>query len=282
MSSREQVNPLIGNTIPEGTIIPRDVIAHNGTIISYGIILPNDTSIQGGISTYDGTRNHGTIIESTIKYNRKRFPSHIPDYTVENEFETHVQDEEVSNIITLKFDYGVAIAANTLLPSNDIPQLKQVGKYTIVGGSAFMKDFQYLCNLLIKFETECEERGNTPIKPKSVNNYIARVIHEYTPIKCDIIIVGMQDGEPYIGTADLSGSHEADAFVVGTDAHYIQPLIRSYITGNDDALECTRECTRLDVDHIRTCLAELNSKKMPESTRVEILTITAEGVHTST
>lgn len=216
----------------------------------------------------------GNIIPegTTIIYDEKQYPTHIPDYTVMKEYNncnpSTVQD---SNILALKFDYGVAIAAR------GGPQLKQVGKHTIIAGTY---GTQYLYDALESREG-CQ---SITMLPREVNTFMAETIH-HDGLVCDAIVVGMQDGEPYIGTADSHGSTSEDeeAFIIGANAHSIQPLIEQFITGEihgytikpshdeDCEYEIKHSQSATDaVNHIYTCLG---------TDKVNIAVITAEGIY---
>ena len=69
------------------------------------------------------------------------------------------------------------------------------------------------------------------LKPKSLYNWLTRVLYNkrsrFDPLWIDVVVGGMQDGEPFLGHVDLRGrAYEDSAISTGYGKHMAVPLLR--------------------------------------------------------
>merc|ERR1712014_488872 len=89
-----------------------------------------------------------------------------------------------ATVIAMKYKDGVVMAADTLASYGsqarykDICRLKKVGKYTLLGASGEMSDFQYLGLRLDELDMEdfLNEDGCS-MGPQEYSSYIGRVMY---------------------------------------------------------------------------------------------------------
>lgn len=71
------------------------------------------------------------------------------------------------------------------------------------------------------------------MKPKSLYNWLTRVLYNkrsrMEPLWVDIVVGGIQDGEPFLGHIDIRGrAYEANVIATGYGQHLAIPLLREY------------------------------------------------------
>lgn len=141
----------------------------------------------------------------------------------------------------MKFADGVIIAADTLVSYGslsrfrDIDRVFKVNDHTIIGIGGDYADFQFIKRYIDQKVTEdfCYD-DNIQLKPKSLYNWLIRVLYNkrsrFNPLWIDIIVGGMQDGEPFLGHVDMRGRAYEDNFIsTAYGKHIAIPFIRGEV-----------------------------------------------------
>lgn len=93
-------------------------------------------------------------------------------------------------------------------------------------------DFQFIKKHIDqKVVDDYNYNDNITMKPKSLYNWLTRVLYQkrsrFDPLWIDVVVGGMQDGEPFLGHVDLRGrSYEDSAIATGYGKHLAVPLLR--------------------------------------------------------
>merc|ERR1719401_480163 len=130
-----------------------------------------------------------------------------------------------ATVVGLKYKDGVVMAADTQASYGsqarykDFCRLKKVGKYTLLGASGEMSDFQYMGNLLDDLDTEefCQEDGCL-MGPHEYTSYIGRVMYnrrsKMNPLYNQFVVGGKkQNGQSKLGFVDHQGTAFEEEFV---------------------------------------------------------------------
>jgi len=174
-----------------------------------------------------------------------------------------------ATVIGMKYKDGVIMAADTLASYGsqarykDICRLKTVGKYTLLGASGELSDFQYMSNMLDDLDNEefCHE-DDCSMGPKEYASYIGRVMYnrrsKMNPLYNQFVICGKKkDGSAHLSFVDHQGtSFEEDYVATGFGAHLATPLIRNEWKPDMTLQEATDLITKcLKVCFYRDCRA---------------------------
>lgn len=141
-------------------------------------------------------------------------------------------------MVGIKFDGGVIIAADTLISYGSMARFRNIDRVfkinetTVIGASGDYADFQFIKKHIDQKVTEdyCYD-DNIELKPKQLYNWLTRVLYNkrsrFDPLWIDIVIGGMQDGEPFLGHVDMRGrAYEDSAIATGYGKHLAVPLLR--------------------------------------------------------
>lgn len=192
-----------------------------------------------------------------------------------------------TSVLGIKFDGGVAIAADTLgsygslARFRNVSRLLKVGGQTVVGGAGDIADFHFIRDLLNTLEVEYREaEDDHPITPEAVHTYLTRVLYnrrsQLNPLWNTVLVAGLYDGQPYLGYTDKLGvAYQETAIACGYGAYIALPLLRE---AADKGETMTKERA---VALLQDCLKVLWYRDARSLNRYEIATVTAEGVDIS-
>lgn len=146
-----------------------------------------------------------------------------------------------TSVVGLKFTDGVIIAADTLVSYGslsrfrDIDRVFKVNDHTVIGIGGDYADFQFIKRYIDQKVTEdfCYD-DDIQLKPKSLYNWLIRVLYNkrsrFNPLWIDLIVGGMQDGEPFLGHVDMRGrAYEDSSIATAYGKHIAIPLIRGEV-----------------------------------------------------
>lgn len=171
--------------------------------------------------------------------------------------------------IGIKYDGGVLLAGDTLCcyggqkRYKDVCRMKKAGKYTLVGGSGEISDFQYLGDLLDELDDEdfLHEDG-CHMGPAEYTSYIGRVMYnrrtKCNPLYNQLIVIGKKnDAPPTLSFIDHQGTAFPEDYIAsGFGSYLAMPLLRDEWKTNmslEDAKKLAVKC--LQVCFYRDCRA---------------------------
>jgi len=148
-----------------------------------------------------------------------------------------------TSVLGVKFDGGVAIAADTLVSYGSLAKFRnihriiKVNERTVIAASGEIADFHFLNRHIQKMINDdyCENDG-VKLSPKAVYSWLTRVMYnarsKFSPFWNRLVVAGMEGGTtPFLGYVDLLGiAYEAPSIATGLGAYMAQPIMR-------DALE---------------------------------------------
>jgi len=162
----------------------------------------------------------------------------------------------------------------------DVQRLHEVGKYTVIGASGDMSDFQYLQytldELLISQDVTIAD-GHT-LGPAEIHEYLSRLLYgrrsRMNPLWNSIIVAGFKDGQSFLSYVDLLGTtYSASTLATGYGQYIAQPLLRKAVEGNEETL------TEAEAREIMTnALRVLFYRDARSLNKYQIATVTANGV----
>ncbi|PRP87978.1 hypothetical protein PROFUN_02715 [Planoprotostelium fungivorum] len=235
---------------------------------SYGLDL-NKPLYDGRYSWFDHSKFGGTVYEPKP-----------------NDPSTRTTDPIVTgtSVLAVKYKGGVAIAADTLLSYGslarfrDIRRIHKLNEHTIIGSSGEYSDFQYITRMLDDVVTDNHIADNNlqPMDPKSIFSYLSRVMYQrrnkQDPLYNNIVVAGYRNGESFLGSVDLLGTHyQDDHIATGFGDHIARPLLR-----NAYKPDLTKEEA---VKLLEKCLTVLFYRDARAYYRVQICTIGEDGVN---
>ena len=99
--------------------------------------------------------------------------------------------------------FVLSASYGSLARFKDIQRLHSVGKYTVIGASGDLSDFQYLQQLLqeIDIEESTQQDGHE-LGPVEIHEYLSQVMYarrsKLDPLWNSLLIGGFKDGKRYI------------------------------------------------------------------------------------
>jgi len=165
-----------------------------------------------------------------------------------------------TSVLAIKYNGGVLVAADTLASYGslaryrDIRRLKPVGKYTLIGASGELSDFQFLSDHLDEIMTdEYVMDDGAKLYPKEIYNYLTRVMYgrrsKMDPLWNQLVVAGYRDGKSFLGLVDLLGtSYEDNTIATGYGAYIALPLLRNVYRPNlteEEAKKALDDCLRV-------------------------------------
>lgn len=174
-----------------------------------------------------------------------------------------------STVIGIKYNGGVLVAADTLASYGsqarykDMCRIKKVGKYSLLGASGEMSDFQYMGQMLDELDMEdfLNEDGCS-MGPSEYSSYIGRVMYnrrsKMNPLYNQFVIVGKKkDEKPVLAFVDHQGTFfEEDYIATGFGSYLAMPILRNEWTPDislEKATELIKQC--LTICFYRDCRA---------------------------
>mmetsp|Transcript_44970 Transcript_44970/g.104037 ORF Transcript_44970/g.104037 Transcript_44970/m.104037 type:complete len:242 (+) Transcript_44970:95-820(+) len=172
-------------------------------------------------------------------------------------------------VLGIKYAGGVLVACDTLASYGsqarykDFNRLKKVGKFSLIGASGEISDFQYLGQQLDEEDLQdfLHEDGYSK-GPKEYSSYMGRVMYNrrsrMNPLYMQLVVAGKKGAdEPFLGYVDHQGTTFEDNYVAtGFGSHLAMPLMRKAWRPDitlGEAKELLKKC--LEVLWYRDCKA---------------------------
>jgi len=189
-----------------------------------------------------------------------------------------------SSCFAMKFDGGVMMAADTLgsygslARFTELQRVIKVNDQTVCAVGGDIADFQFLQEIITQkqIDEECRDDG-FKLKPKALHSWLTRVLYnrrsKFDPLWNTFIVGGIQDGESFLGYANLKGTaYTENLIATGLGGDLALPVMRrateekGALLSQEEARDVMLQCVRLG--YLRDCRA------WP---KYHIATITAEG-----
>ena len=90
----------------------------------------------------------------------------------------------------------------------ELQRVIKVNENTVVGAGGDFADFQFLQEIIEQkqIDEDCMDDG-FKLKPKALHCWLTRVLYnrrsKFDPLWNNIIVAGLQDGQPYLGFCNL-------------------------------------------------------------------------------
>ncbi|KAJ9294762.1 hypothetical protein DTO271G3_6682 [Paecilomyces variotii] len=204
---------------------------------------------------------------------------------------THTQSPAVTgtSVVGVKFNGGVAIAADNLASYGslarftDVKRIRVFNDSAVIGFSGDVSDMQYIDRLLnsIDIRENYSGNGNT-LNAKNLHTYLSKVLYkrrsEFNPLWNHILVAGFDgDGKPFLSSADLLGTtFSAPHLATGFGAHLAVPILRRLFPEDEVPIEnITKEQA---VDALKQCMKVLFYRDARSLDKYSIAVITKDGV----
>ncbi|KAI9373332.1 nucleophile aminohydrolase [Aspergillus egyptiacus] len=202
----------------------------------------------------------------------------------------HTQSPAVTgtSVIAVKFNGGVAIAADNLASYGslarftDVKRLRKFGDAAIVGFSGDVSDMQYIDRLLesIDIRENYSTHGNQ-LNAKNLHTYLSKVLYkrrsEFNPLWNHILVAGFDgDKKPFLSSADLLGTtFSAPHLATGFGAHLAIPILRRLFPEERPIEEISKEDA---ISALKDCLKVLWYRDARSLDKYSLAVITRDGV----
>ncbi|KAL2007117.1 hypothetical protein VTN00DRAFT_8555 [Thermoascus crustaceus] len=203
---------------------------------------------------------------------------------------THTQSPTVTgtSVVAVKFNGGVAIAADNLASYGslarftDVKRLRVFDNSTVIGFGGDVSDMQYIDRLLesIDIRENYSSNGNT-LNAKNLHTYLSKVLYkrrsEFNPLWNHILVAGFDgDGKPFLSSADLLGTtFSAPHLATGFGAHLAIPILRRLFPEDMPIENITKEQA---VAALKDCMKVLFYRDARSLDRYSIAVVTKEGI----
>jgi len=196
-------------------------------------------------------------------YNFPGYSNEMNKATSSNEFGSQRTSQPITtgtSVIGVKFTNGVLIAADTLVSYGSLASFRNVDRVykinenCIIGAGQDYADFQFIKRYIDEKVTEdfCYD-DKIEMKPRSLYNWLTRMMYNkrsrMDPLWVDLVVGGIQDGEPFLGHVDMRGrAYEDNVIATGYGKHLALPLLREYSERPaasidlNTALELSKKC----------------------------------------
>lgn len=146
-----------------------------------------------------------------------------------------------SSVIGIKYDRGVIIAADNLVSYGSLARYQnmqrvyKINDKVIVGVGGDFADYQFIKRHIDQLVINDEALGDkNELKPKALYTYLTRVFYNrrsrMNPLYLDIVVGGIQDGEPFLGHVNVRGkAYLSNCIGTGFGNHLAIPLFREYV-----------------------------------------------------
>jgi len=220
---------------------------------------------------------------NTLHFNQKKHEEKGHSTKLQHEPIKRTTDPIVTgaSILGIKYQDGVMLIGDTLASYGSLARFMEVdrvvslGKFTLVGGTGDLSDFQYIMKTLEQLvRDDAIADDGSLLSPHSIQSYLTRVMYQrrnkFDPLYNQIVIAGFRDGKSYLGLSDLRGlSFEGDTIATGYGGHIAQPLLRKHWRPN---------LTYQEAKHLLdSCMRILFYRDARALNRVTLGTVTAEG-----
>jgi 20S proteasome subunit beta 7 len=193
-----------------------------------------------------------------------------------------------TSVIAVKFNGGVAIAADNLASYGslarftDVKRLRVFSDSAIVGFSGDVSDMQYIDRLLqsIDIRENYSSHGNM-LNAKNLHTYLSKVLYkrrsEFNPLWNHLLVVGFDgDKKPFLSSADLLGTtYSAPHLATGFGAHLAIPILRRLFPEERPVEQITKEEA---VAALRECLKVLWYRDARSLDKYSLAIITEGGI----
>lgn len=168
----------------------------------------------------------------------------------------HTQSPAVTgtSVVAVKFNGGVAIAADNLASYGslarftDVKRLRTFGDSAVVGFGGDVSDMQYIDRLLgsIDIKENYSAHGNL-LNAKNLHTYLSKVFYkrrsEFNPLWNHVLVAGFDgNGQPFLSSADLLGTtYSAPHLATGFGAHLAVPILRRLFPEEKPIKEISKE-----------------------------------------
>ncbi|KAL4783478.1 nucleophile aminohydrolase [Aspergillus varians] len=203
---------------------------------------------------------------------------------------THTQSPAVTgtSVLAVKFNGGVAIAADNLASYGslarftDVKRLRVFGDAAVVGFSGDVSDMQYIDRLLesIDIRENYSAHGNQ-LNAKNLHTYLSKVFYkrrsEFNPLWNHILVAGFDsDKKPFLSSADLLGTtFSAPHLATGFGAHLAVPILRRLFPEERPIEEISKEEA---VSALKDCLKVLWYRDARSIDKYSLALITQDGI----
>ncbi|OJJ02971.1 hypothetical protein ASPVEDRAFT_53556 [Aspergillus versicolor CBS 583.65] len=203
---------------------------------------------------------------------------------------THTQSPAVTgtSVLAVKFNGGVAIAADNLASYGslarftDVKRLRVFSDSAVVGFSGDVSDMQYIDRLLesIDIKENYSAHGNQ-LNAKNLHTYLSKVFYkrrsEFNPLWNHILVAGFDsDKKPFLSSADLLGTtFSAPHLATGFGAHLAIPILRRLFPEDRPIEEISKEEA---VSALKDCLKVLWYRDARSMDKYSLALITQDGV----
>lgn len=140
----------------------------------------------------------------------------------------------------MKYDRGVIIAGDKLVSYgnlaryHNVDRVFQINDNIILGMSGDYADFQFIKQHIDEMIlTDFASDDKISLKPQYLYTWLTRVLYnrrsKFNPLWLDMVVGGMQDGEPFLGHINVRGrAYTNDVISTGFGTHLALPLLREY------------------------------------------------------
>eukprot|EP00884_Botryococcus_braunii_P014367 jgi/Botrbrau1/22931/Bobra.0030s0009.1 len=190
-----------------------------------------------------------------------------------------------TSVLGLTFAGGVLIASDTLgsygstKRYKSFQRVRQVNQSTAIGAGGELSDFQHIMQLLDELTTQDFTMDDKiALNPKEIYAYLSRVLYnrrnKFDPLWNSIVVGGLVDGKPFLGTVGMLGTHYSDEHVAtGFGNQLARPLFRA-----KHKPDMTEEEA---VDLIKEALEVCYYRDKQTMNKFQIARVTAAGVDIS-
>ncbi|KAL4900612.1 hypothetical protein BDW74DRAFT_161806 [Aspergillus multicolor] len=203
---------------------------------------------------------------------------------------THTQSPAVTgtSVIAVKFNGGVAIAADNLASYGslarftDVKRLRKFGDAAVIGFSGDVSDMQYIDRLLesIDIRENYSAHGNQ-LNAKNLHTYLSKVLYkrrsDFNPLWNHILVAGFDsEKKPFLSSADLLGTtFSAPHLATGFGAHLAIPILRRLFPEERPIEEISKEEA---VSALKDCLKVLWYRDARSMDKYSLALITQDGI----
>jgi len=168
-----------------------------------------------------------------------------------------------TSVIGLKFDGGVAIAADmlgsygSLARYPGISRMVKINDTTVLGASGDIADLQALKEELesMMLQNDIQDDGHQ-YTPEAIFAFLRMLLYhrrnKFDPLWNILVVAGYNDDKPFLGYIDKIGSaYIDDSITTGYGSHMARPLIRKALDAQDaklskvDAVKLLMECMKI-------------------------------------
>ncbi|EYE93495.1 proteasome core particle subunit beta 7 [Aspergillus ruber CBS 135680] len=202
----------------------------------------------------------------------------------------HTQSPAVTgtSVIAVKFNGGVAIAADNLASYGslarftDVKRLRTFGDSAVVGFGGDVSDMQYIDRLLgsIDIKENYSAHGNL-LNAKNLHTYLSKVFYkrrsEFNPLWNHVLVAGFDgNGQPFLSSADLLGTtYSAPHLATGFGAHLAVPILRRLFPEEKPIEEISKEQA---VAALKECIKVLWYRDARSLDSYSIAVISKDGI----